>query len=69
MNQYFDNHINPFNCSNFLLLPSGALWENVEALKTIGRAPSLEEKLVEPKRLEAGVFIAMVRNAKTLVAS
>ena len=53
----------------FLVLSSGAHLENVEALKTIGQAPSPEEKLVEPKRLEAGVFIAMVRNAKTLVAS
>ena len=51
------------------MLSSGAHWENVEALKTIGRAPSLEEKPAEPKRLEAGVFIVMVRGTKTLVAS
>ena len=51
-----------------LVLPSGALWENVEALKTIGRALSLEEKPVELKRLEAGIFV-MVRGSKTLVAS
>ena len=50
------------------MLSSGALWENVEALKTIGRAPSPEEKLEEPKRLEAGIFV-MVRGTKTLVAS
>ena len=49
------------------MLPSGALWENVEALKTIGRALSLEEKPVEPKRLEAGIFV-MFKGVKALMA-
>jgi len=53
---------------HFLVVPSGALWENVEALKTIGQVLSPEEKPEEPKRLEAGIFV-MVRGSKTLVAS
>ena len=50
------------------MLPSGALWENVETLKTIGQVLSPEEKPEEPKRLEAGILV-MVRGTKTLVAS
>ena len=50
------------------MVPSGALWENVEALKTIGQVLSPEEKPVEPERLEAGIFV-MVRGTKTLMAS